>query len=852
MPNIGTLFASIQVRTGELKRGLTAAQKDFAGFTTKSSKSMRGVGASITAVASKIGNLRNLLIGGGLAAGGFFLFRSAIKESSDFQFELGKVASLVKDTELVFNGFSKAIKRMAVQFGQSKSTLTKGLFDIISATIGVDEAINILEESTKLAVAGFTTTGTATSAVVTVFQTYNDEVKGAADATDFLFAVQKRGRLTVADVAENIGTVAASAKAAGITINDLGGAFSAISRTGIGAQKSVILLLRVIQALSDPTEGAVAAAAELGVTLDSNAITNDNFLKTIVKLNSATLEQKNAIFSDQRAFRGFNALVSQSSELMNDLQSQIDRVGGSEEALIKALGLSKVRFLQFAEAVGLLKEAIGEVLIEKLTDATDKITKFIQSMEEEGKIGRFVEKLKSVVDVIGKIISSLNVLAAGRQLTELLDKATEPAADLLKSIVGIQTSTEAGLALIKEETEELKIQKQLRIEALKLQEEANKRRDELLPLDALPVKKELAKITEGMKDAAEKWKDIVKTPFEIMQEEIFEITKLLDAKLIDQKTFDRAGKAISDTFLEATKKIKKDKKSLDDTFSKNMTFLDELVRETARSMQQSFSDLFFKVAKNEFEDFRDFLTGLWDSMLRIISDQLSKWVSTQLTPILQTAATKVGNIFGIVASGAQAGGVNAVQAKGVQAGATQLTKSINGIQNTIGNLGRQSENTFIQMDRRIQEKIRHIDTGLIPAFNDATFSLKLMEIQAQATAAAVASIGSGGVGSGGGGSFLSSFGNIFGGGSGLDVLSFQHGGIVPGGIGVPVPAIVHGGEEITPPGSNNPPKITVILNNPIDPHAFGKSDEEIVTIVMEGYARNDLIREVIRSDIGGG
>lgn len=90
-----------------------------------------------------------------------------------------------------------------------------------------------------------------------------------------------------------------------------------------------------------------------------------------------------------------------------------------------------------------------------------------------------------------------------------------------------------------------------------------------------------------------------------------------------------------------------------------------------------------------------------------------------------------------------------------------------------------------------------------------------------------------------------------------DLVGKATGGVIPGLRGQPMPIMAHGGERLLSASQdqrNNqevrPIDMTVILQGVIDPASIGKTDEEIVTIVADNYARGAMIRKVIREDIG--
>lgn len=423
--NIGNIFGTIRMKNDMLKRDLRESGLAVRKFTLTSSTQMKTLGASVVGVSKKLFNMRNLLIGGGA----FLIFRSAIKEAAAFENALTKVATLVDDTSLVFGEFKQSIKEMSLEFGQSKETLSKGLFDIISATIDTADAMNVLSASTKLAVAGFTETGTATSAIITTFQTYKDELKGATDASDLLFATMKRGRLTVEDVASNIGVVASVAKGAGVSVEDLSAAFSSISRSGVGAQKTVVQLLAFINSFTGANDDARDAAKSLGVEMSATSIAGGKLIPTVLKmrdaLNKMSVDMKantiKAMFPNRRAQQAFNTLLIQGESTLEDYRQALNRSGLTQEALEKVMGKSAFQFMRFREAVKALMDALGEGLLPIITDVTEGIADFVKSMEESGVLHSFTKEVRELGRQFGFVAKQI-ILAA--QAIKLLTRFT--------------------------------------------------------------------------------------------------------------------------------------------------------------------------------------------------------------------------------------------------------------------------------------------------------------------------------------------------------------------------------------------------------------------------------------------
>ena len=321
------------------------------------------------------------------------VINQSIQEFARFELGLTKVGSLIQgDISNTFKEFEGGLSDIATQFGQTTEALNAGLFDIVSAGVETSKALEVLEASALLATGGFTSTDVATSALITTFQTFTEEVKDATDAADFLFAVQEKGRLTVADVATQFGRFAATGKSLGIEIEEIGAAFALISRAGIGAARSATRLEAIFRVFSKITDEQVEALQALGVELDKDGVRRDGLLQTISKLKNLSAEQIFEVFKEQEAVQGLILLLQQEGASREVLAGIVDREGKAQEAASKALETLAVRQSVVSERLAAMQRIIGskfgpilvkfqEDLLDTFTGGSDLVNSLAESFE---------------------------------------------------------------------------------------------------------------------------------------------------------------------------------------------------------------------------------------------------------------------------------------------------------------------------------------------------------------------------------------------------------------------------------------------------------------------------------------
>ena len=172
---------------------------------------------------------------GMMKAGALMAIPTAVagKTFMAFEKQMTQVATMLDNPKSHMDNFRNSIRSMSKEFGVSTEELANGLYQILSATIPAEDALGVLEASTKAAIGGITDVATATDAIVGILNAYKMEASQASDVSDTLFMTVKRGKLTYEELANSIGTATAFAKQAGIPIEQLGATLALVTTNNI-------------------------------------------------------------------------------------------------------------------------------------------------------------------------------------------------------------------------------------------------------------------------------------------------------------------------------------------------------------------------------------------------------------------------------------------------------------------------------------------------------------------------------------------------------------------------------------------------------------------------------------------
>ncbi len=321
MATAAAMTIALRIKSALFNKGLKQAGKRVGAFRKQ-----------ISRLAAPIG-----------AVGLGFFMRSAVREAASFTRQMGLVNTMLNRTTGKFMpSFTKAIKRLSIQFGQSKEVLAKGLFDILSAGVDASKALGFLTVATKAAIGGGTDTATAVSGMITVLNAYSLEAERATEVSDLLFAIVRDGVITFEEIAENIAKLAPLAKAAGVTLNEMG----AIIATVVKIEKPERAMTAIRAALS--------TTAKAGVTL----------IQRVRELKGASLKTIMDAGFTRRSAAGVAILTGNIDVLNTELANMADKAGKAGEAFSKMSKTADQKLKIIEQRWNEIKEAVGAFVIE--------------------------------------------------------------------------------------------------------------------------------------------------------------------------------------------------------------------------------------------------------------------------------------------------------------------------------------------------------------------------------------------------------------------------------------------------------------------------------------------------------
>jgi len=373
-------------------KGLTQAQSAFGKF------GLAVAGIAAAAVGAVVG------IGG-----------AAIRMASEFEDSFAKIQGLVGVAKEDLGELQEAAARLGPQFGRSANEAADALFFITSAGLRGTAAVEVLEASLKGAAIGLGDTKTIADLATSAVNAYGEANLGGAQAVDVLTEAVREGKLEPAELAGAMGQVLPIASNLGVSFQEVGAAFAAMSRTGTDASQASTQLRGILNALVKPTSEAERTLAGMGLSAEGlrDQIREQGLLATLETLTEAfdgNIEATASVFGNVRALTGILDLMGANVEDTRKIFANMtDDVSVLDDALGVVQETASFKFKRAMETARASLLPVGNVLLDIASRLLDRlmptIEKFAPMLEE--MFSHLEEPLNQVVDALPQFLDAL-------------------------------------------------------------------------------------------------------------------------------------------------------------------------------------------------------------------------------------------------------------------------------------------------------------------------------------------------------------------------------------------------------------------------------------------------------------
>lgn len=365
-------------------------KKSVSGFAAQAQRDFRKAGQGAFELGRTAGKV------GLIAAAPLAL---ATKAAADFEDKMSNVATLIDTNKESIGDMGNELLVLSKRLPVSIDDLTSSLYDVRSAGIPASKAMNTLEESSRLAVAGLSTASEATNITTSAINAFKKEGLTAAQTTDILFKTVKYGKTTVSEMSQAFGATAGTVQSAGVKLADFSAATAALTTVGTPAAQAQNQIRASIVALQKPTAEMAKIYKKLGVASEKELISREGSLVgAFTAVNKAGSEMGLNLakaWSSTEAAAAVTSLTGATNKAYTDtLKDMTTGTNALSEAFDKQKGKSKAQLMLFKNNFQSLAITIGNALLPVLNSLIETVTPLIQG------IGGWISRNKGLTKTI--------------------------------------------------------------------------------------------------------------------------------------------------------------------------------------------------------------------------------------------------------------------------------------------------------------------------------------------------------------------------------------------------------------------------------------------------------------------
>ncbi len=333
---------------------------------------------------------------------------AAVVMGNQFNAGMANVISLVPEAAGEIEGLRGPVQDMAIEMGQSTSSMTTGLYQVVSAFGYTSESMEILRINAMAGAAGLATTEEAIALTSAVTKGYGDTSAAAAQqAADLALKTVQLGQTTFPELAASIGRVTPLAASLGVAQEELFAVMATGTGVTGGAAEVSTQLRGVLQALMAPTAGMTTLLDEMGYSSGTAMLEGLGLQGTIQAIVAAAEASGTPLQQYIGSIEGQTLALALGGPLADDYTTKLAAMGlaaGSTQLAFDAQtqGVNASGFAMQQAAIQ------GQVLMQNLGNALGPVVLLVTSY-----VSQFVGWLTGLVDMFMQLDPQTQMIILG-------------------------------------------------------------------------------------------------------------------------------------------------------------------------------------------------------------------------------------------------------------------------------------------------------------------------------------------------------------------------------------------------------------------------------------------------------
>lgn len=334
---IGAREAAAQIKVvGSQMKGLAVSAAASSATAAKSIRSMVPAWSAVAAKGKQMSSFGRSL-STNFAAPFALVAAGSIKMSMDFWKSMRLIQTSAGATEEEMYALGNSVLDLAAsgKVKDSPTELSEALYKIVSAGYKGEEAMSVLEKASDLALVSQSDLAATTYALVSAQNTGIRGTKTLGKTIGTLNAIVGGGNMVMGDLTSALSSgILPSAKAAGMSLKDVGAAIDVMTSRGVPASKAANALRLAFSKMATPTGEALDALESIGLSQFqmANSLRSSGGLPATLALLQKHLDKLSANEQNDIITKVFGGAKSGSTMMtllqnLDDVKLKFDQIG---------------------------------------------------------------------------------------------------------------------------------------------------------------------------------------------------------------------------------------------------------------------------------------------------------------------------------------------------------------------------------------------------------------------------------------------------------------------------------------------------------------------------------------------
>jgi TP901 family phage tail tape measure protein len=336
MTTVGSVTIEIDGSSYRFNREMRQAEAQAMSSNRRIRGEFKKTGLAAETMAGSISRAKGAIITFGAVAAGAVTV-GAIAKFQQFEKTMSEVKAVTQATGKDFEKLTKLARQLGATTTFSASEVAKGMAELGRAGLAVDEIIQNIPTTLKLAQAGILDLGTASDIMTNVAQGFQITADEAGRVGDVLAKTASRSNTDIQGLGYAMAYAAPLSKAFGVSLEEAAAAIGLFSNNGIKGSAAGTGLRQALVQLHKETPKGTKLLARYGLTYADLNVEVRGFVPVLESLAKANISASDATAIFQARAAGGITILSRQIDQFKELNKETDNATGTLDGMSETL-----------------------------------------------------------------------------------------------------------------------------------------------------------------------------------------------------------------------------------------------------------------------------------------------------------------------------------------------------------------------------------------------------------------------------------------------------------------------------------------------------------------------------------